>query len=229
MNYTNLLAETRALTDTDSTSYTTADITRRINAGLEDIVSTILNSDGTWSFDDTNYTDLPVGTTTLVNNQQDYTFDISHLEIERVEVKDIDGIWSLLTPIDKSNIDVAMPEFEKTAGVPTYYDKQGSSLFLYPAPDTTKVTATAGLKVYFKRTADLFLVTDTTKVPGFASPFHIILAYMAALPHCVSFKKDRVAIYEKKIMDMKKEIVKFYSRREKDMRKKITTKPICFR
>jgi len=233
MTITDINLETRALCDADSTSYPDAILLRRINAASEEIVGKIIGLDGTWQFDDSNFTDFPIGITDLVNSQSDYDFDVAMLSVERVEVLDKDGIWHLLSLIDKSQIDGAMVEYRKIDGLPDEYDKQGSSIFLYPSPDNgVKVTLTAGLKVYFQRTASIFTaaqVTTGTKVPGFASPFHIILCYMAALPYCMSFKKDRVALYEKKIMDLEKDLIKFYSLREKDKRKIMTNKPISSR
>ena len=73
----------------------------------------------------------------------------------------------------------------------------------------------------FKRTASLFTAagTDTTAVPGIASPYHILLAYMAAIPYCMTYKKDRVALYEKRVDEGIREMIKHYSYREKDRKK----------
>ena len=233
MTITDIYNEIYTLTDSDSVSYPTASILRRINAALEEIVGKIIGLDGTWQFDDSNFTDFPIGVTDLVNSQNDYAFDVAMLSIERVEILNKDGIWRLLSPIDKSHIDGAISEYRKTDGIPEEYDKQGASILLYPAPDNgVSVTLTAGLKVYFQRTASIFTaaqVTTGTKVPGFASPFHILLCYKAALPFCLSYKKDRVVLYEKKIMDLDKDLIKFYSLSEKDTRKIISNKSISFR
>ena len=116
--------------------------------------------------------------------------------------------------------------------MPIYYDKQGSSILLYPAPDNgASVTLAAGLKVYFQRTASIFTsaeVTTGTKVPGFASPYHMILAYMAALPYAISYKKDRVPVILNEIRRLEEDLTDHYSRREKDRRKVITTRGISF-
>lgn len=241
---TGLIQEIDRLCDSDDTSYPRIAKTSRINNALEEIVGDILGWDGTWDFDDTNYTDLPIATTDLVANQKDYSFDVSHLEIQRVEVKDANGDWRLLEPIDKSKVPVALNEFYSTASIPLYYDKQGASLFLYPSPDNgVSVTLTAGLKVYFKRTGYLFTVAtgssdDTTKA-GFASPFHKILAYMASIPYCMTYKKDRVVFYQREVGSadttsplyggIKKAMKDFYTKRERDVRKQITTKCRKFR
>jgi hypothetical protein len=159
MNIADINLETRALCDADSTSYPAATLLRRVNQAYEEIVGKIIGLDGTWQFDDSNFSDLPIGVTTLVSGQNDYSFDSSMLEIERVEVKDNNGLWHLLDPLDKSQIDEAMEEFHKVDGLPMYYDKQGASLFLYPAPDNgVNVTLASGLRVYFQRTASILLL-----------------------------------------------------------------------
>ena len=74
----------------NTTSYADADRVRNINARLDDVVSLILQSDGRWEWDDSNNTTLPIGTTTLVNNQQDYSIaGATFLDGIRVEAKDV--------------------------------------------------------------------------------------------------------------------------------------------
>lgn len=153
MNIADLNSEARALVDADTTSYTAADLLRRINAAYEEIVGYILGLDGLWQYDDTNYTDFPIGTTTLIEGQKDYTFDSAHLEIEGISVEDAGGIWHQLDPIDQSNFGQDPAEFQKNSGMPIYYDKSGRSFLLYPAPTASAVTLASGCKVYFKRTA----------------------------------------------------------------------------
>lgn len=225
-------AEARALVDADTTSYTAADLLRRVNDAYEQVIGIIIGCDGKWQFDDSNYTDFPIGTTTLVASQNDYSFDVSMLDVERVEVKDAQGIWQQLQPIDTSDIGGAIDEFEKTDGMPRFYDKQGASLLLYPAPATGSVTLASGLKVYFQRTASIFTsaeVTTGTKVPGFASPHHYLLSYKAALPYALSYKKDRVPFLMAEIARREALLVEHYSQREKDRRKMLTTGGISFR
>jgi hypothetical protein len=222
-NIADIEAEARALVDADTTSYPAATLLRRENSAYEEIVGLIIGCDGLWQFDDTNYSDFPIGVTTLVNSQNDYTFDVTHLEIERVEVLDEGGIWHKLAPIDISQIGGAISEFMKEDGRPQYYDKQGSSIVLYPAPDNgVSVTLASGLKVYFQRTADIFTSaeqTTGTKVPGFASPYHYLISYKAALPYALSYKGQRVPMILSEINRLEKGLKEHYSRREKDRRK----------
>lgn len=231
MTITQLIAEAQALCDADSTSYPAVTsgaedvLLRRINAAYEEEVGKLIAQNGKWQFDDTNYTDLPVGYATLVNGQEEYTFASAHIEIRRVQVMDSNGIWHLLNPIDLDSLDIPREEYQKTAGMPYEYDVEGNSLTLKPAPSSGSVTLMNGLRVYFQRTASTFSVSDVTtgtKTPGFSSPYHILLAYKAALPYCMSYKKDRVALYLNEINRLERGLLNFETNKQKDVRKRLS-------
>jgi hypothetical protein len=229
---TDINLEARTLCDATSTDYSDATLLRRINEAYEETLAKIMTYDGYWQFDDSNYTTLPIGKGTLVTGQQDYAFDVSILSVLGVSVKDVNGNYIKLKHIDQSELDVDPEEYEENDGLPHSYDIQGSSILLYPAPLTGSVTMSEGLKVFFQRTADVFTsaqVTTGTKVPGFASPFHYLISYKAAIPYCMAYKPDRVASYTLKVREMEKEMEKFYARRLKDERPIITSKQINFR
>lgn len=220
-------AEARSLVDADSTSYPDAVLLRRVNHAYEDIVGKLIQNDGRWQFDDSNFTDLPIGRADLVNGQQDYSFDIRFLNVERVEVLDNTGIWRLLRPIDKSQIKIALSEHYKTNALPLEYDVQGESIFLYPAPATANVTTTQGLRVHYQRTASIFTSAEVTtglKTPGFASPWHMILAYKAAIPYALTYKKDRLALLQNEALRMETDLLDYEARRNKDEPTRIVPK-----
>ena len=232
MTIADLNQEIRDLCDADTTSYTAATLLRRVNNALEMLVGKIINADGHWQYDDTNYTDLPVGTGNLVSGQSSYSFSSEYLDILEVMILTTGDIYQRITPFDPSEMNQSWDEWVGSAtgtipnGFPQYYDKVGDSIRFDRSPTATHATLTSGLKVRFKRTADLFTsaqVTTGTKVPGIASPYHQLIAYMAAIPYCMSYKKDRVALYEKKVDEMTKDMIDFYTRREKDDRPVMTT------
>lgn len=232
-NNSGLCQEVDALCDSDTTSYPLKDKTRRINAALEQVVGWILTADGTWQWDDSNYTDLPIGTINLIASQSGYTFNDKFLEIEKVEIKDFNGDWQPLKNIDElEEREESLDQMFETDGLPEYYDKiSDDTIKLYPAPTAATTTLTNGLRVHFRRTAHLFEAdgSDTTAMPGFASPYHVILAYMASIPFCMTYKKDRVSLYEKRVMDLKNELIQLYSQREKDVRKQMTFRRRAFK
>lgn len=226
------------LCDSDTTAYPNSQKNREVNQALEELVGEIVSADGTWQWDDTNNTNLPVGTGTLVQAQQTYSFAAEYLDITMIEVLNRAGDrYEKIVPLDYSQLGDLSPQQyfgTETSGSPRlgavqYYDKIGDTIYLYMTPSSTYNTLTNGIRVWFKRTASLFAASDTTKEPGLPSTYHSILSYMAAIPYCMKYKKDRVPLYQAKVMDMKRNLLKFYGRREKDVRKVATTKPIAFR
>lgn len=174
--------------------------TRLINNGLDETVGRLLGADGRWQYDDTNYSDYPIATTTLVDSQQDYVLDASHLKITGVEVLDSEGNYYPIFPIDEVDLQdsgMATTEFMETAGLPMYYDIKSNSIFLYPKPSSNDVTTSNGLKVYYQREPSYFAYTDTTKKPGFASIFHDIPALIA----CAKYAKANSMTEKAREMD----------------------------
>lgn len=217
-----IVAEIDSLCDSNSVSYPIEDKTRRVNIAFDEVVSIIFGADGTWQYDDLNQTELPIWNPNLVDGQQKYSFLDEIMIAERVEVKDINGNWSKLKPFDQRDVSGSLEELYPINGLPTHYDKQGNSILLYPKPDVSQVTLEEGLKVWFKRNSIKFIVSDTTKSPGFASLFHPILAYMASIPYCMSYKKDRVALYRAKVFKIMNKMESHYDRRSKDEDRRLT-------
>lgn len=244
-----IIEEIDRLCDSDDVSYPRADKTSRVNNSLEKVIAWIMTADGTWEFDDTNFTDHPRGTGTLVEGQEDYAFASEYLDIEAIEILNTasPAQYLRIKPLSHQDLGGLSPEeyFGLTTagnariGFPEYYDKQGDTIRLYPAPTSTNVTLTAGIRVWFKRTASLFTVTtgtgEDTKVPGFVSPFHPVLAYMAAIPYCLIHYPERVPRYAAIVGEtdpptgIKRDIIRFYGHREADKRKVITMKSIKHR
>lgn len=243
MNIADINAEARDLVDATSTSLSDATLLRHVNADYETVVGWLINADGQWQFDDSNYTTLPIGLATLVDGQTSYSFTSTFLDIEQVNVLTSAGSYQKVLPVDHNEFgDLSIEEYmgiltsNTPKGMPIWYDKWEDTIKLYPAPDPTSVTLADGLKVYFKRTADLFTsaqVTTGTKEPGFASPWHHILAYMAARRYAQKYKKDRVSDFDEIIGDktprptgMKKELLRHYGLRDKDKRRIVTPRPV---
>lgn len=204
---------------TDDTSYPIAKKTRDINAWLDRVVSLILQSDGRWQWDDSNYTDLPIGTGDLVSGQQDYNIAGStFLNISRLEVMGPDGNYYLLDPIDEHDIaNQALSEYMKTPGRPLKYDKKGDSVFLCPAPASGSVTLAKGLKVSFQRTGSYFTASDTTKSPGFNPLFHRILSLGPSLDYVSKNEMvTKVKIIAPMVEKLEAGLILAYSTRSKD-------------
>lgn len=239
--------EARGLVDADATSYPAPLLLLRENNAYEQIVGELIALDTNWNFGDSNLTTLPTGLVTLTNSNEVYQLAGNStstgvstttplLTFLGASVKTVGGLWQTLQPItlwelyDRGYDPV---EFFKTDGLPLYYELREDFLVLYPAPDNgVSVTLSSGLKVFYQRTASVFTsaeVTTGTKVPGFASPYHSLMSYKAALPYALSFKKDRVPMILAEIQRLERGLIEFYSKRNKAERNQITMAPINFR
>lgn len=226
-----IVQEVDDLCDSNEESYPKASKVRRANSSLETLVTDIITADGVWQFDDLNNTTNPVGTATLTSGTARYNFSDKFLDIEEVDVLDSAGVYRRIKPFDPNDLDDMSVEehFGSASGMPTHYDKYGDGIRLFPAPSSTSVTLAAGLRVRFKRTASLFTESDTTKEPGIASPFHVLVAWMTALPYCKTYKPERVAQLERDITAGRINMVRFYAHRDKDDARTMTMKSIRYR
>ncbi len=237
----------RYLVDADTTSLTAAQLLIFVNQAYEEIAGKLIALDTNWLWGDTNFTANPTGLFTLVNSQEQYQLagnatstGISTttplLTFLGASVKDSGGIWRTLEHIslwDLFEQGIDPVEHFKTDGLPRYYELREDFLILYPAPDNAvTVTLTSGLKVFYQRSADLFTtaqVTTGTKVPGFASPYHPLISYKAALPYALKFKPDRVPIIMNEVNRLEKDMLNFYTKRDKSERPQMTMRPIQHR
>jgi len=201
--------------------------TRCVNRWYNRVVSLILQADNRWEWDDTNQTDLPIATTTLVASQQDYQISgVTFLRINRVEVLNNAGDYQQINPISQQDLrGTALSEYKETAGMPQEYDLIGDSFFLYPKPASASVTLTAGLKVYFQRNVVAFTTTDTTAVPGFAEPFHRILSFGAAMDYAIANNlTSKISIFQNEINKLEAGLIEFYSNRHRDSKVRMRLK-----
>lgn len=205
------------------------DRTRSANNKLNSVVSLILRADNRWQFDDDNFENLPEGTTDMVSGQQDYEIPVSDfLTILEVLVKDQNGDWKVLDAIDRNKgkaQDLADLESDDNNGLPLYYDKSGSSLYLYPKPSGTYTTLSGGLKVRFQRNPSYFTVTDTTKEPGIAKPFHRSISIGMATDYCLANGLiQKLQLLKEEDARMSESIVEHYSSRNRDEQPKMRLK-----
>jgi len=215
-NKLGLVEEIDFVLSTDSTSYPLAQKTRNINSWYDRVATLIMKVDGRWEWDDNSKTDLPIATTALWANQQDYSISgATFLKILKVELKDEAGNWNALSSItldDKRSQSIT--DYQKTAGTSREYDKIGNSIFLYPKPSYSQP---ASLKIFYQRNVTHFAADDTTDVPGFAENFHRILSYGAALDYCLAYNiQTKIPLLREEIAKLEVELINFYSMRERD-------------
>ena len=237
MNIADINILARLLTGTDTNSYTAANLLIAVNASYERITGRILEetSGGNWPYGDANYTAFPTYTLDLTNSTAEYQFDslVTPIVIMGVEVLDNNSLWHVLSPITLEDIrrqGIAQVEYQKTDGRPIEYEKRENIIILYPAPDNgVSVTLTAGLKIFFLRTSDNYTsaqVTTGTKVPGFPSPYHDILAYEAAYTFAVAKGLSNINLLKAELDKRERGLLKLISKRNQDERPIMTMREI---
>jgi len=188
------------------------DFTARVNNWLDRVVGIILGADNRWQWDDTNHTTLPIGTADIVSGQDHYTFDDRWLRVTRIEMANSGGTFSILSPIDQSDITQGYTTYQSTNGLPLEVDVIGASIIPKPTPN---YNYDEGLKVFFQREPDYFTTGDTTQEPGFPSPFHRILAYGPACDYCLEVGKSQASAYRQEITVLEKGLEDFMGERSR--------------
>jgi hypothetical protein len=218
-----IVTEILKITQSDLDSYPIEDITRRVNMALDRFVTLALTHDGEWQFDDSNYTDYPIGYKNLVNGQQDYLFNDEMLQLSKVLVKDSAGNWKTIRSIDQDD-----PEARNTwerpttnLGTPFRYDVFDHAIFLDPVPNYDSAN---GLQAVFKRNASKFASTDTSKQPGIPSPFHPWLCWHASIPELVRTKSPDLNYWQNEVDKGEEAIKEFISSRNRTTKLQLRTR-----
>lgn len=209
----------------DTTSYPIKMFTRNANLGLDRVTMLIFKADG-WTYDDSNQTgELLDVSNNLVSGTQKVALSVTWLTRGRVRIKDPSGNWITLDEVPRRQ--QTDSQLTASSGTPSSYYVLGNYLYFDKAPNYSQ---TGGIEMQFQRGASYFAYTDTTKTPGFASPFHRLVSYYAALDFC-EFQggmEDRAAKLRNRIgsppdlmnqqpgSGMEKELVDYYSRRDDD-------------
>lgn len=209
-----LIQEVDRICGSSDNTYSLKAKTARLNSALDRFIGLALEFGGDWQFDDSNYTDLPIGTTNLVSGQYDYSFASELLTVNKVLCKDNNGNWVELQLIDQEERAARNLLLQPTGnvGAPIRYDVFASSVLLDPVPN---YNSTGGLKIWFQRNASKFVSTDTTKVPGVPNLFHPYLARYAALPFCIEKRLAQKNDVAAQILVDEKAIEEFMSDRNK--------------
>lgn len=168
------------------------EFTALLNEAGSKVWALVFKSCGGWTYDDSNQTDLPQAACDLVSGTSKYAIPTGTLGVERVETKDSAGNWTKLEPMPSAEADSALYNLLGT-GAPTHYRLSGETLELYPTPN---YASTGGLKVFFDRGPSAFASTDTTKTPGFASPFHEALSVGASMEWLKAKQPDSAKLRE---------------------------------
>lgn len=212
------------LVKTNSVSFPVAQKLRIINKVNYDVTTDILRYQSNWEFDDTNESDFPIATRSLVASQKDYDLPSTMVKLLRVEVKDSGGNYQRVYQFDETQVDQALSEFEKTDGLPRYYREIGNSIELYPAPASADVTISEGLKCYYQRVIQDFTNADADLEPGFAKQFHPILSVGTAYEYAQINQLPVTPVLKAKLDELREGLREYYSSRNREVRTALQTK-----
>lgn len=212
-----LIQDITFLLGIDTNAYPIQDRTRNINARFSMVWSMIFESYGGWQFIDDNTSDASTGVpytdTNLVSGTGLYALPSAAITVNGVEIL-VNSSWKRLKAMTNEQLmDAGGDSVFGTNSTPAYYMIQGDVVRLLPIPNTS---TTSGLRVYFDQDISTFAYTDTTKVPGFASPFHRMLSVGAALDYAIARGVNKKADLQNLWNDYELRLRKFYSKRWKD-------------
>lgn len=197
------------------------------NNALERVTSLIFQASGRWQWVDTNDNSLAIATTDLKTDQQDYSLEVTHLEVTRMEVKDQQGDWHKLIPIDQADVtDTSLTDYLKTSSLPVYYDKIGKSVFLYPKPNYDQDDS---LKLYFMRGPSYFVTTDTDKTPGFNLLYHDLIPLWISYNFAIANGKSNSQALMTEITTKEDALKEDYALRSRDEHIGLRTTPRSWR
>lgn len=199
MTYSELQSDARFLTQTDSNSFTDAELNRSFNEWQHRVANQMWEASSDWEWNDTSRDKMPIAFANLNDGQAKYRLPNTVFRIDRIEIKDDDGDYHPIEEITKEDISPALTEFREDDGFPQYYDLIDDVLTLYPAPASDDVTESEGLKLYVAREPEDFTTSDTRE-PGFPRQFHRILSLGAAMDFCVANNLDNKEVEIRRLL-----------------------------
>lgn len=205
----------------DINGYPLADRTRNVNERFRVVWQMIFESYGGWRYMDDNVSDatsgVPYADQTLTSGTGLYSLPSGSLTIDSVQIKTSSGgTWNRLRPVsDEEFLRRGADGAFSSDGTPWGYMLQGDILRLLPTPNYTLASA---MRIYFNQGISTFVATDTTKTPGFASPFHRMLSVGAALDYAIARGLGEKKAELKNLWDDYEARLKaFYSKRWRDV------------
>ena len=207
-------------TSLDTAIYLPADRLVAINNAYDKLHSIILDSQDEWDFDDSNYTDLPIATTTLTANTNTLALPPTIYRLNKTEINYGSGYVKAL-PLDLNETGLSEAEVLERANANTpYYRVFGNVIKFYPTPTTD-----ATVQLYFDREIEKFTsaeVTTGTKVPGFDALFHDYIVLQASIDGAVKYNLNNLNVLETKAQEMEQRIRKYYGKKTTDRKLKLT-------
>lgn len=230
MILSDIVAKARALTNSNSTSYTDANVLIDLNMWCHKVVMMIISAQDEEDFDDARNTDFPTVTVPLVDAQRDYSIPVSEkvLKLKRADISYDGTNWYRATPIDSGEIGVGFGTagstqettvdgyFSKTA---PQYDAKNNSVLIYPRANATDVANSGKIRFEWVRQITEITsgeLTTGTVVLGFDDPFHPMVAYGMAFEYATAKALPNKNDLWTVILDYEARLKDHYSSKQKD-------------
>lgn len=230
-NNLGIVQQARSFGRVDETAWPIYKIVNSVNNYHDKVTGYAIGSDRRFQWDDTNHTELPIGTRDLTINVTDYSFltdeqGNSILTLTRVEMLEA-GYYRMLLPVDKNDESYDQDAFGQISGVPRYYDKIADNVIRLDAIPTA--TVTNGLRFHFQRIGSRFAATDTTKSPGVAPILH--RGYVVAAAYDIALTLGRENLQPLSVEMQKEEafMIQYFSIRGMDNDMRLQPRSICFK
>lgn len=208
-----LIQDISFLLGVDLNNYTIEDRTRNINERFRTVWSIIFDGYGGMKFQDDNLNAAPYSDVSIASGTGTGSLPTGALTVREVQLKDANGVYRKIRCITEQEYFEmgADARWNGQTGQPTFIFFYEDIWKLLPAPNYTLASA---LRIYFDQEISTFSTSDTTKVPGFASPFHRILSIGGALDYALSHGlADKVAYLQTLWNDYAYRLKGFYAKR----------------
>lgn len=253
MTLSDISAKITFLTSSDTTAggFANADRLIGINNYYNRVLTSILQSQDEWEFDDKTITSsYPIASRNLVANQGDYKFStaswaltapeggadlsnstISPFKLRRVEVTYDGSNWYKAEPMQRgqtSNDSTQTSINNLFQTTKPFYTLEYDSIWLRPIPIAN---ITKGLKVWFDRQVTEFTLSDLTtgtKSPGFDANFHQILAYGPAYEFAIANGKSNLDELKRELEQNMAELKQYYGNKDVDRVWMLKSEPVIF-
>lgn len=245
MNIGDINKKITAITNVDSTVYTSDLRLIDINIWLHKVQSMIFTSMDEVDFDDKNYTDYPRLTTNLVSGQRDYNVPETEkvVSFKRVDIS-YDGVnWYRAMPIDSGEIMSGLGPVSATAQqaktdalfakTSPRYDIAWNGVFIYPAPTDQDVANGGKIMIEWNRELKEFTASDLATgiaIPGFDTEFHPILAYGPAYDFLLGTGQNVDTEYVlKPLQDLEARLIATYGKKQVDRAMSAVPLPVNYK
>lgn len=220
-NNTGIVQQALALAGVDSTQWPVARITNSANNWLDFVAGYAIGADKRFSWDDTNHTKLPEGTTDIVANQTDYSFLTDEqgnniVTLTGLALIDANGLEFPLELMDRNDQDFDLASFGNNSGTPSQYDKIADNIVRLDTKPSATDASTYDLKFYFQRTPSYFTASDTTKTPGVSPLLHRGFVIACAYDIAISLGLNNLSALALERQNEENKMVNYFTNRNND-------------